>query len=167
MGNATPIYISLGSNIDPEENTLQAISTLKSTLTHCLISRVYRSPAVGMQGADFINAVVGGCTDMSLHSVVQWLHEIENDHGRVRSDDKFVDRPLDLDLLIYGDHVDHTLPHHDIAEQAYVLQPLFEIAPSLVHPSLKLTVSELRSRLMMQSPVKFTALSPVTIDHSQ
>lgn len=164
MSNATPIFVSIGSNINPQDNTRRAIHTLKSALTDCHVSRIYRSPSIGMNSTDFINAVVGGCTFHSLHTTQQWLREIEDNHGRVRSDNKFIDRPLDLDLLLYGHCVEGSVPHHDIAEQAYVLQPLWELASSLIHPTLNLSMTELRERLLKQSPEKFSALTPVTID---
>lgn len=166
MSVATLVYISTGSNIDPENNTIRAITSLKTQLSDCRVSTIYRSAAVGMQGPDFINAVVGGRIKAEPESVAEWLRDIEDQHGRVRTENKFVDRSLDLDLLLYGDLMTPALPHQDIIKQAYVLQPLFDIAPSYVHPKLKLTISDLRSRLIRQSPEKFTALTPVVIAHS-
>lgn len=163
MSNSTLVFISLGSNINPEKNTHDAIVTLTSKLNDCRVSAIYNSPAVGMEGADFYNAVIGGYTPEVEPAVLQWLRDIEDNHGRVRTDNKFIDRPLDLDLLLFGTQVSATLPHRDIIEQAYVLQPLSDIAPALIHPKLGLTIEALKHQQMRQSPDKFNALTPVTI----
>lgn len=169
MTTASDIYISLGSNINPEENLYSAIQALQSRLDNCQYSRVYCSPAVGMQGADFLNAVVSGSTSESMYTVVSWLLETEKAHGRVRTENKFTDRTLDLDLLLYGncvyeptDELAITLPHPDIIDQAYVLQPLADIAGHLIHPVCNCSIDALLARLKTDYPDKFAALQAVT-----
>ena len=117
-----------------------------------------------MAGNDFINAIVSGLTDKSLQATRDWLRELELDLGRVRTAHKFSDRTIDLDLLLYGDTNNQFVPHPEITEQAYVLQPLYDISPSLIHPALKKTVSEIKSQLLQSDPQKFAALEPVTLD---
>lgn len=164
------IYISLGSNIDPEANLPGAIKALRSRLHNNRISPVYRSPPVAMQGADFYNAVISGSTHEPVSKVIDWLLATEIAFGRVKTANKFTSRTLDLDLLLYGntifDSVDggHTrLPHPDIIDQAYVLQPLADIASELIHPQCKSTIGSLLSQLQSQSPEKIAALTPVTL----
>jgi len=163
MSHSTRIYVSLGSNISAEENTRLAICSLRQHLNDSCVSTIYRSPAVGMEGADFLNSVVGGITDKSLEETTQWLRDIENDQGRVRSADKFTDRTIDLDLLLFGDLSNSIVPHHEIAAHAYVLQPLSDIAPDLIHPTLNCTVRELKVRLMEKSPDQFNALTKISL----
>jgi len=133
------------------------------------ISPIYQSPAVGMTGNDFLNAVVGGITSEPVNDVQETLRKIEGDAGRVRTANKFVDRTLDLDLLLYGNTIQTddkkgtTLPHPEILEQAYVLKPLADIAGDLVHPTEAKTMSALLQRLKAESPEIFSPLQQVTL----
>ena len=167
---AVDIYISLGSNIDPAHHLASARDELLEWLDEGQLSPVYQSPPVGMSGADFLNAVVAGYTNTPLQEVVDKLLEIELAHGRIRTANKFSDRTIDLDLLIYGSQTcepessgDIALPHPEILEQAYVLQPLADVAGELVHPAYGRSVNELRHQLQADAPEKFEALSVVTI----
>ncbi len=164
MNKPHTIYISLGSNINPVVNIHRAINTIQSVLADCETAPVYRSPAVGMSGADFFNTVISGRTNMSAADTYEWLREIERRQGRVRTHHKYTDRTLDLDLLLFDDQVTQKLPHQEIAEQAYVLQPLYDIAPLLQHPVLNCSITSLRSTLMAQCPQLFSALIPVAVD---
>ncbi|MEM7256028.1 MAG: 2-amino-4-hydroxy-6-hydroxymethyldihydropteridine diphosphokinase [Pseudomonadota bacterium] len=163
MTNSALIYISLGSNINPNHHIPQALQTIAADLSECSISPIYRSAAVGMQGADFLNAVAGGYTTTDVASITRWLKNIEQQHNRIRGADKFTDRTLDLDLLLYNQLITDDLPHHDIEEQAYVLQPLVDLAPQLIHPTLQVSMSALRNRLSQTNPDLFTALTTVTL----
>jgi len=166
------IYISLGSNIEPASNIAKARDKCLNWLDGAQMSPVYRSPPVGMSGDDFLNAVVRGSTTQPLHSVIDNLHAIELSQGRIRTANKFTDRTLDLDLLIYGDTIcgnndespaaasseKITLPHPEIVQQAYVLQPFADLAGDFVHPTLDCTIDELCL------PEKFHALTQVTLE---
>jgi 2-amino-4-hydroxy-6-hydroxymethyldihydropteridine diphosphokinase len=164
VNQATSVYISIGSNIQPIENTRRAILTLQSQLNDCRVSRCYRSAAVGMQGSDFVNAVVSGTTTSSVGTFTQWLRDVEHQQGRVRTENKFADRPLDLDLLLYGEQITNALPHPEITEQAYVLQPLCDIAPDLIHPLHRRSIQHLKAQLCTQMPEKFASLHPIDIN---
>ena len=165
------IYISLGSNIEPESNLAHARNALLAWLDDGRMSPVYQSAPVGMSGADFLNAVVVGSTTQSLPKVLDKLLEIELARGRVRTANKFSDRTLDLDLLLYSDVICDpessaktvVLPHPEIVEQAYVLQPLTDLAAELVHPGFGSTLSELCQTLKTASPEKFQTLTKVTL----
>jgi len=132
------VFISLGSNIDREALTRAGVASLHQRFGELQLSSVYRSEAVGFEGEDFYNMVIGLHTDEDVHSVYQALREIEDDHGRDRSGPRFSSRTLDLDLLLYDDLILHQdklqIPRDEILERAFVLWPLAEIAGERVHP---------------------------------
>ena len=141
------IYISIGSNIEAEQHLRLAIAELRDHYGDLLLSSVYESEAVGFEGDNFLNMVVGLDTDEDVHHVVQILRQIEDRHGRVRNGPRFSARTLDLDLLLYDDLVmkeeGFELPRGEITHNAFVLWPLAEIAPDLVHPSERQAIAAL------------------------
>lgn len=135
----TQIYISVGTNINKEENIKAAIVALDSEFEALVISSVYESEAVGFDGDNFFNLVVGAKTQKSLAQVAQILKSIEKENGRIHSAKKFSARTLDLDLLTFDDVISDEpvqIPRHEITENAFVLWPLAEIAQHSLHPSL-------------------------------
>jgi len=132
------VYLGLGSNIDPERNLRIAIGELRARFGSLESSSVYRSKAVGFDGADFLNLVVGIETDASPEAIDAEIEAIHELVGRRRGKAKHSSRPLDIDLLLYDDLVRDTpeprVPRPDILEYSFVLAPLAEIAPTLVHP---------------------------------
>ncbi len=141
------VYVAAGSNIQPELNLRGALSALKRRLGELRVSKAYRNQAVGFDGPEFINLVIGFETELTLTEVLSVLQAVEGLCGRPRKAPKFEPRSMDLDLLIYGDMVcaTHavTLPRADLVKHAYMLGPLAELAPNLVHPTLKQTIGEL------------------------
>ena len=130
------VYLSIGSNIAPEENLRLACRGLANEYGELHTSAVYRNAAEGFEGEDFLNMVVGFTTDASPESIVSNLEELHDEAGRVRLENPFSPRTLDLDMLLYGDMVRRRLklPHHDIEKYGFVLRPLAELAPDLRHP---------------------------------
>jgi 2-amino-4-hydroxy-6-hydroxymethyldihydropteridine diphosphokinase len=132
------IYISLGSNIDRERHTRAGVQALRERFGDLILSSVYESEAVGFEGDAFYNMVIACDVDEAVHETNRILAEIEDAHGRDRSGPRFSSRTLDLDLLLYDDVVlDENglkLPRGEILKNAFVLWPLAEIAPDLVHP---------------------------------
>lgn len=143
------VYVSAGSNIEPKQNLRTAINALKRRLGDVQLSRAYRNKAAGFEGPEFINLVIGFKAELTLTEVLSVLQAIENLCGRPRKAPKFEPRTLDLDLLLYGDMVcaTHaiTLPRPDLIKRAYMLGPLAEIAPDVVHPTLHKTIGQLWS----------------------
>lgn len=132
------VFLGLGSNIDAEKNLRLAVSELRRVYGELTVSPVYASAPVGFDGPDFLNLVVALETDVAPGEVLDAIERIHGAAGRSRGPDKFSSRPLDIDLLLYGDTVDPTpplrLPRRDILEYGFVLKPLADIAPDLVHP---------------------------------
>ena len=148
----TRAFIALGSNLgDPRQQVLDAMDALQRLPDSRVLqrSRLYRTPPWGvLDQPDFINAVVAIDTGLSPHALLDALHAIEQQAGRVRLE-RNGPRTLDLDLL-YMDGVrindaQLTVPHPRIAERAFVLLPLVDVAPELQLPAG--TVAELLARI--------------------
>ena len=158
------IYISIGSNIEAERHLRLAIGELRKYYGELQLSSVYESEAVGFDGDNFLNMVVGLDTDEEVHTVLQTLREIEDRHGRVRSGPRFSARTLDLDLLLYDNLVVKEgaldLPRGEIIQNAFVLWPLAEIAPEIMHPVEQQSMAALWQGFDKESQ----KLWPITID---
>ncbi|MGR9106593.1 MAG: 2-amino-4-hydroxy-6-hydroxymethyldihydropteridine diphosphokinase [Gammaproteobacteria bacterium] len=136
------VYVGLGSNLgEPAEQVRRGICAV-SALSGCrrlACSGLYRNPPMGPKDQpDYVNAVMAIDCSLSPASLLARLQEIEAHHGRVRSDLRWGPRTLDLDILLYGQErietEDLVVPHRGIAERAFVLIPLAEIAPDLMIP---------------------------------
>jgi len=134
----TPVFVALGSNIDPDARLLGAARLLKQQFPDARFSRSYRNRALGFEGDDFINAVVSFSTTLPVPALLEALRAIEAACGRGRADPKWGPRAMDLDLLLYGEQVGegpgYALPRRDLLRRAYMLGPLAELAPALRHP---------------------------------
>lgn len=141
------IYISVGSNIDPRAYVEMALQDLRECFGDLQQSSLYESKAVGFDGDNFLNLVVSARTDKTIRQVVDCLHDIEARHGRDRSGPKFSSRTLDLDLLLYDDVICKSdgihVPREEILFNAFVLYPLAEIAPDLMHPTEHQSMAQL------------------------
>lgn len=132
------VYLSLGSNLEPKRYLNAALDELRERFGELAVSPAYRSKSVGFDGADFINLAVGMDTDLSPEALNDWLHALEDRHGRRRDVPRFSDRTLDVDIVLYDDLVRQGAGHLDIPRKelrhAFVLKPVADIAPQLVHP---------------------------------
>jgi 2-amino-4-hydroxy-6-hydroxymethyldihydropteridine diphosphokinase len=141
------VYVAAGSNVEPEKNLARACQEIANTWPDVHFSRAYRNRAVGFEGPDFINMVLGFRTDDSLESVLARLRDIEILCGRPRNAPKWASRTMDLDVLLFGDRVektaDYTLPRPDLLKRPYMLGPMAEIAPGVKHPIAGKTIGEL------------------------
>ena len=135
-------YIGLGSNLnDPGQQIKSARIAIAATdkISEVAFSSLYRSLPMGPQDQpDYVNAVMSVATELEPFELLRCLQAIENEQGRVRTGLRWGARTLDLDLLIYdqiqlADPV-LTLPHSGLPDRAFVLYPLYEIAPDLVVP---------------------------------
>lgn len=141
------IYISIGSNIQPQKYIKNGIKNLQQHYGKLLISSVYESTAVGFDGDNFYNLVVAAQTNNTPLQIYHELRRIEDANERQRGTAKFAARSLDLDLILYDDWIlkqaTLNLPRDEIEHYAFVLQPLAEIAPNLRHPLRHKTYTEL------------------------
>ena len=140
------VYLGLGSNIDAENNLRLAVRELRRLFGELIVSPVYSSAALGFDGPDFLNLVVAWRDRGGRSTVLGQIERIHEMAGRSRGPDKYSSRPLDIDLLLYDDIVDPEpplrLPRRDILEYGFVLRPLADIAPDLVHPVTGRTIGE-------------------------
>ena len=131
-------FISIGSNINPEHNIPSALEALQDKFGSLTYSSVYESASVGFAGDAFLNLVISFYSDHDPVHIALQLKNIEEEHERVRTEEKFSSRTLDLDLLLYDQKIIATealtIPHKDILDYAFVLEPLAEIAPERHHP---------------------------------
>jgi 2-amino-4-hydroxy-6-hydroxymethyldihydropteridine diphosphokinase len=141
------VYVSIGSNIDVAKNIPSSVKALQAHFGDLDISSVFETKAMGFEGDDFHNLVVGFDTDESPLEISQVLKKIETKHDRTRGKEKFESRTLDLDQLLYGDLVMQmdgvNLPHPDILRYNFVLKPLTDLAGEVGHPEEEKTLNEL------------------------
>ena len=140
-------WLSLGSNIEPERQIPAALTSLREHFGDLVVSPIYESEAVGFDGDNFLNLVVGIMTSLPPRELADRLREIEAEHGRVRGVGKFTSRTLDIDLLTLGDAVVDEegiqLPRDEILRYAFVLRPLADVAPEERHPQSLRSYGEL------------------------
>ena len=151
-------YIGVGSNVgDRKDNCRKAIELLGETGRVLSISSLYHSEPVGYkEQEDFINAVVSIETDLSATELLDACHVIEGRLGRKRTL-RWGPRTIDLDILLYGDQIMNQphliIPHPLMATRKFVLAPLAEIAPEVMHPVLQKTARQLLRELKDASRV--------------
>jgi 2-amino-4-hydroxy-6-hydroxymethyldihydropteridine diphosphokinase len=149
--------IAMGSNLDSEGgrdrrgNLLEAVERVRGLGEVVAVSSFYDTAPVGyVEQPRFLNGALLLKTELEPVELLRELLAIERGMGRVRGVDKGP-RVIDLDLLLYGQAVletaELTLPHPEMAERRFVLEPLAEIAPRMVHPVLGLTVGEMLAKV--------------------
>ena len=144
MGTA---WLSLGSNQDAETNLTSAAMALRARFGEVRFSPVYRTPAVGFEGPDFLNAAAVVESDLDPVALNDWLHALEDRHGRRRDVPRFSSRTLDIDIVFYDDRVmkgpgNLELPRPEL-QHAFVLKPLTDLAPDLRVPTTGQSLAEL------------------------
>ncbi|KAF1014824.1 MAG: 2-amino-4-hydroxy-6-hydroxymethyldihydropteridine pyrophosphokinase [Stenotrophomonas maltophilia] len=134
----TTVLLSLGSNIEPRRYLHAAVEALRERFGAIEVSPAYHIAAVGFDGPAFVNNAVALSTTMPLQDLDDWLHALEDAHGRDRSGPRFSDRTLDVDVVFYGDLVVEGPGHLRIPrpelKHAFVLKPLADIAPAFIDP---------------------------------
>jgi len=154
------VYIGLGSNMGNRFDNLQQAVDVMFEEVGALhrISSVYETPALGFKGADFLNCVVQLSTSLPPGKLLKKLLSIEQQMGRARSrSTDYESRPIDIDILFYGEEVIDqkrlTVPHPHLINRRFVLQPLSELAPDLLHPVENEKVTDILSNTTDASPV--------------
>lgn len=153
----TLAYIALGSN---QASALEQVSSALDALAGIPQSRMvatssfYRTTPLGPQDQpDYLNAAVVLDTALSAESLLDHTQRIELEHGRVRKEERWGPRTLDLDIMLFGYAVMHTdrmtVPHYDMKNRAFMLVPLLEIAPECCFPDGQ-SVTEILARLSQE-----------------
>lgn len=154
-------YIALGSNQgDRELNLLRAVAEIGKLPSGKVtaLSPFYETSPVGVTDQPlFINAVLRFTTELAPHDLLDCLQHIETAVFSRKKTLRWGPRKIDLDLLLYGDEIinseELTVPHPRMAERRFVLQPLSDIAPGVVHPALGITIAELLAALRSDETV--------------
>jgi 2-amino-4-hydroxy-6-hydroxymethyldihydropteridine diphosphokinase len=144
------IYLCIGGNLgEREANLEEALTFIDINFGDVLaVSSIYESEPWGMSDVpNFLNQVVLIQSELSNDQLLSEIAELEEFFGRERSSEGYVSREMDIDVLFIDDEIVETesfkVPHPRMAERRFVLEPLAEIAPDLMHPQLKQSVSEI------------------------
>ena len=143
-------HVSIGSNIgDRLENIQSSLDLIHFRIASLTgISCIYESESIGFDGDDFYNICASFFSNISPHLVMQQLLEIEKTLGRNRSDEtKYISRIIDIDILLIEDLVidseELKVPHPEMCNRRFVMEPLIEIDPNLIHPVSKVSLKEI------------------------
>ena len=148
--------LSLGSNQQPEHYLRLAAEALAERFPGARFSPVYRTPAVGFEGPDFLNAAAAIDSDLDVYALDAWLHALEDAHGRRRDVPRFSSRTLDVDIIYFDDLVlegpgNLKLPRPEL-KHAFVLKPLVDITPQFIDPVQKQSLASLWQRAGLPEP---------------
>jgi 2-amino-4-hydroxy-6-hydroxymethyldihydropteridine diphosphokinase len=146
------VYLGIGTNLgDKEGNLNRAILLIQTRIGEALnVSSFYRSNPWGFSSENsFLNGVLLIDTSFSPSELLEKLKKIEVRMGRIaKTEDKYTDRVIDIDILFYENRTINerrlTIPHPHIAQRGFVLVPLAEIAPDLIHPVLQKSILQLK-----------------------
>ncbi|MCA9982957.1 MAG: 2-amino-4-hydroxy-6-hydroxymethyldihydropteridine diphosphokinase [Anaerolineales bacterium] len=160
------IYLSLGTNLgDRRANLQQALRRLPAGLNIVAISPVYETPPWGMvEQPAFLNLCLSAETKLTPRALLTFLKKLETELGRVTAQ-RWGPRLIDIDILFYDDLVYEddvlTIPHPSLAERAFVLGPLRDIAPGLRHPRTGRSVAEMAAAIDLNglAPAGFSFLT--------
>lgn len=132
------VYVAAGSNVDAVSHLRLALRELREFYPDLEVSPAYRNQAVGFDGDDFINLVVGFDTELAPVHVRDQLQRIEVLCGRAPGAAKWAARSMDLDILLFGNLISTELglvfPRPDLTRRPYMLKPMADLGPEVVHP---------------------------------
>ena len=158
MNQGKLVYIGLGTNLgDRKENIKNTLSLIKEKYRITSSSNLYSSEPWGYESDTiFFNGVICIETNDDPITIFHFLKNIESKLGRIKTNQKnYEDRIIDLDILFYNDEITKneiiTIPHIEIQNRRFVLEPMNEIAPNYIHPILKKTISTLLKECKDQS----------------
>ena len=140
-------WLSLGSNLEPERHLRSALAELRERFGAAVASPAYRFPAVGFDGPDFVNLAAGIDSDLDAVVLNDWLHALEDRHGRRRDVPRYSSRTLDVDIVLFDDEVIDGPGHLQVPRRelmhAFVLKPLADVAADVRVPGDGRTLAEL------------------------
>ncbi len=146
-------YLALGSNIEPERNMMEALHLLADRVEVKSVSTVYLTePLKRKQQPRYFNCVIRIETNLGPRQLKdEVISPIENALGRVRSNDKYASRTIDIDIIIYGKlHMDSggiRLPDPEIMDRPFLALPLSELAPDMIIPQTNVNAGEIARKL--------------------
>ena len=143
------IFVLMGSNIDPIENMRKGAALLQERFDVQAASMTWETPPVGTSGEDFYNAAFRLFTLKTLDEVKTQLREIETSLKRVRTEDKYAPRTMDLDIIIF----DQQVVEPSLWTLAFIAIPMAELIPEIRHPDTAETLGQLAQRLIHISGV--------------
>jgi 2-amino-4-hydroxy-6-hydroxymethyldihydropteridine diphosphokinase len=153
----------LGSNLGQTHSNLNlaAASIVEEGIQIVSYSKIYQTAAWGnLNQADFLNAVLKIETRLGSSDLLIKLLEIESKMGRIRGEEQWQPRMIDIDILYYNDEIIESeqlkIPHPYIAQRRFTLVPLNEIAPEFIHPLLNLSNKDLLHRCLDPGQVNLT-----------
>ncbi|CRK85941.1 2-amino-4-hydroxy-6-hydroxymethyldihydropteridinepyrophosphokinase [Candidatus Providencia siddallii] len=149
------VYIAIGSNLGkPLKQAKNAIIALNTIPTSKVInvSSTYRTKPLGIQNqSDFLNMVILLETNLKPEILLNYIQKIEFNFGRIRKNERWGPRVLDIDIMLLGNKTINTprliIPHYGLKKREFMLYPLSEIAPDLVFPD-----GELLSKILTNTP---------------
>lgn len=158
------VYLSLGSNQEPQRHLRAAMAALRERFGEIIVSPSYRSASVGFEGPEFVNLAVGLDTDLPPPMLNDWLHALEDRNGRLRDVPRYSNRTLDIDIVFYGALVLQGSGHLQIPrpelQHAFVLRPIADIAPNFCDPVSGTSMADLWSKFPTQTePLQRTTWS--------
>ncbi len=150
------VYLGLGANLNaPRDQLNNAVAALQGLpdSEFVAVSHHYASKPMGPQDQpDYVNAVAAIRTSLSPEQLLDLTQQIELEHGRVRKQERWGPRTLDIDILLFGEQLINTerltVPHYGLTEREFVVYPLLEIAPELILPT-GITLSTLTTTLAL------------------
>lgn len=155
------VFFSIGGNLGDRMALIEeTFDFIDFNIGDVIIkSKVYETSAWGMpEGTPpFLNQILGVKTSLSLEQIAKEIEEIDEYYGRQRNGDGYQNREMDVDVLYYKNEIHESplvVPHSKLAERAFILIPLAEIAPELVNPSNGLTTSEMLKKCSDSAEVK-------------
>ena len=148
------VYIGIGSNIGNRPGNIKKACQYLTNIPACKIKKVssiYETSPVGPRQRYYINAAAQLETELSPLMLLKELNKIESLMGREKQKKRLMPRIIDLDILFYEDEIiktrELTVPHKEIQNRRFVLEPLAEISPKFIHPVSKITVAKMRNLL--------------------
>lgn len=146
------IYLGLGTNLGDRAANLQAaVAGLSARMVITAVSPIYQTPPWGVTDQpNFLNVCLAAQTDLSPDELLAFLKNLETELGR-QPTKRWGPRLIDIDILFYANQLIETenmiVPHPRLAERAFVLRPLADIAPNFVHPALGETIADLSEKV--------------------
>ncbi len=159
MKESKTVYIGLGSNLgDRKKQLTTALTEIERVAKIVKKSSFYESNPLGYQDQEkFLNMAIEIVTDLNPIELIVLLQEIEHKMGRIREIENGP-RTIDLDILLYDDeiinHPNLKIPHPRMNKREFVIKPLCEIAPEILHPVLKKSILQLDSQLKSTLEIK-------------